>query len=295
MTMGSSYQRPAAIPKDMGGRGGRLDRRMAGVLELLDSAPLPRSGRVLDVGIGAGQVARYLAKRGMTVVGIGLAVGSYDLVGDPATDVRTRIHVVEGDIMSPPFIDAGFEAIVMSHVLEHCSSPAVALRNVHRLLKNGGLLVVFVPPHTNFVSAGHVSMGWNVGQLIYTLLVSGFDVREGQFIERGANVCAFVRKRSEPNRLPPLRGDRGDINILASHGLFPAAVSTLDGFDDGFWGKVGSMNWPRGKSGGRIRRVLGRLSDVLPLTFRVLLARVSTHLLNQLILTMFANPKKLSG
>lgn len=36
----------------------------------------------------------------------------------------------------------------------------------------------------------HISIGWNVGQLMYVLLLNGFDVAAGRFIEHGYNVCS---------------------------------------------------------------------------------------------------------
>ncbi len=110
----------------------------------------------------------------------------------------------------------------MSHVLEHCHNAGQALQEVRRVLADNGRLFIFVPPYTTYVCSGHVSTGWNVGELLYVLLLNGFDVRAGHFVEYGHSVCGFVRKASVA--LPALRGDRGDIRILAESGLFPLPV-----------------------------------------------------------------------
>jgi hypothetical protein len=129
----------------------------------------------------------------------------------------------------------------MSHVLEHCSNIGVALKEVRRVLSSNGILCIFLPPHDDFVCSGHISMGWNVGQLMYTLLVNGFEVKTGKFVQYGYNVAGVVQKNSL--ELPALRGDRGDIHILSKEGLWPIPVKSKDGLNDNFYGKIRSINW----------------------------------------------------
>jgi SAM-dependent methyltransferase len=57
--------------------------------------------------------------------------------------VTGNIHT--GTLESAPFSPQSFDLILMSHSLEHLPSPVDALRRVHRLLKENGLLVVSVP------------------------------------------------------------------------------------------------------------------------------------------------------
>ena len=79
-----------------------------------------------------------------------------------------------------------------------------------------------------------------MGQLMYVLLLNGFDVRSGSFIEYGYNVCGFVR-RSE-RTLPELRFDQGDISVLAKGGYFPLPIEADSG--DNFNGSIKAINWP---------------------------------------------------
>jgi SAM-dependent methyltransferase len=235
----SNYVRPDNIPENMGGDGATLGARLAGVFDLMKKAPITSGQKVLDIGMGSGQLSTWLAQQGMQVTGTGLELESYCDVGA----LRSRgVEVVPCGAESMPFQDGTFDAVVMSHVLEHCPNVRLALKEVWRVLKEDGWLFVFVPDHALDVSAGHVSMGWSVGQLMYVLLTAGYGVKDGRFITWSGSVCGFVQKKSRLE-LPALRGDRGDLSILGKQGFFPRPIKTRDGFDDGFLGPMSALNW----------------------------------------------------
>lgn len=81
---------------------------------------------------------------------------------------------------------------------------------------------------------------------MYVLLINGFDIKHGRFIEYGFSVTAFVSKSML--ELPPLRGDRGDIALLNKAELWPLKIlPAADGLADGFYGNLLSVNWPQAK------------------------------------------------
>lgn len=239
--MSKSYVRPEVIPADMGGSGDRLDQRMRDVMMLLESAPLDRITTVLDVGIGKGQLSEWFAKRGKQVTGMGVALESYD---PDFAKLRTQygVQIAEGTAERMPFADHSFDAVLMSHILEHVPNVGLVLQEVKRVLKPDGYLLLFVPPHEDLVVGGHISVGWSVGQMIYVLLFNGFDVRHGQFIEYGYNVCGFVP--NNPVELPPLRWDRGDIFVLNQYQLLPLPIESTNPSADQFISKLRAVNWP---------------------------------------------------
>ena len=97
-------------------------------------------GKVLDVGCGAGGNLKALQEQGWQVFGIEIS----DVAAAHARDLlRADIHT--GTLESAPFPPKSFDLVLMSHSLEHLPSPADALRRVHSLLKDNGLLVVSVP------------------------------------------------------------------------------------------------------------------------------------------------------
>lgn len=274
----SNYRRPDAIPDDMGGTDDQPDERLATVMHLLEFAPLESITTVLDIGIGKGQLARWFVQRGKRVTGTGLALESY------GADLKRlsndhQIEVVDCPADSMPFPDGSFDAVVMSHILEHVPNVAAALTEVRRVLRPGGWLFLFVPPHEEQVTAGHVSIGWNIGQLLYVLLLNGFDVKPGRFIECGYNVCAFVQKGQ--TILPPLRGDRGDLYLLDQAGCLPLPLAGEGNQPlDSFHGRLKALNWPgaeailqthRAIPSTKVRRLLG-LTALVPSRFKVKLA-----------------------
>lgn len=251
-----------------------LDNRMKDILHLFDAAPLDGINTILDIGAGQGQLAKYFARLGKKVTCTGVHIKSY--ISD-VSELRINygVEYVECDIDNMPFPDASFDAVVMSHVLEHCPNVSSALMQARRVLREDGLLFVFVPPAEDFVCGGHISVGWNVGQLMYVLLLNGFDVQKGSFIEYGYNVCAFVRRTERV--LPCLRFDQGDIKTIADAGLFPAQIGNL--LSDHFNGHVKSINWPNiseysfGSESSFFRRIIYSLIIlIIPNSFKLNLA-----------------------
>ena len=52
------YVKPVGIQNDMGGGNDEPDHRMAEIFRLLEYAPFIQ-GRILDIGVGRGQISRY--------------------------------------------------------------------------------------------------------------------------------------------------------------------------------------------------------------------------------------------
>ncbi len=105
-------------------------------------ALLPSSAvHVLDVGCGAGDNARALRAAGRRVWGVTISV-------EEAAAARAYCEDVwVGDVerMPLPEIRAPFDAMVVSHVLEHLAAPQATLARLAPLVKPGGWLLVAVP------------------------------------------------------------------------------------------------------------------------------------------------------
>lgn len=234
----SSYVKPNTVSDDMGGIGNELDSRMKDIFTLLNYMP-EGLHTCLDVGFGKGQISYEMKRRGMQVTAIGLEIESYGADLSKAKD--EQINIIEADVTNMPFAGQSFDCVIASHILEHVPNMGLALQEIRRVVDDDGWFLLFIPRWTEFVCAGHINTGWNLGQLIYVLCVNGFDVKNGNFIEYGYSLCAFVKKsRLE---LPPLRGDRGDIEILSRNGFLPFKVSNQYNNDGYNGGKIIAVNW----------------------------------------------------
>lgn len=123
----------------------RRVRRMLAYLELQPGQT------VLDCGTGMGFYLKAISTvcPGCRLAGIDfsnkvLRFAQGHLLA-PAAGAAPELVLARGDIHRLPFASAAFDRIVMSEVLEHLGDDATALREVWRVLKPGGLLVMTVP------------------------------------------------------------------------------------------------------------------------------------------------------
>jgi demethylmenaquinone methyltransferase/2-methoxy-6-polyprenyl-1,4-benzoquinol methylase len=100
-------------------------------------APQPGE-RVLDLAAGTGTSSEPFAARGAFVVPADFSLGMLR-VGKRA---RPSLPFVAGDAMRLPFADAVFDAVTISFGLRNVSDPDGALRELQRVTKPGGRLVV---------------------------------------------------------------------------------------------------------------------------------------------------------
>lgn len=208
-----------------------LEQHAAAAASVRGSAALARLmgyadvKRVLDIGSGRGEHAAILRAAGREVFTVDLA--------PPADHVGDFIVWREGD--------GTFDAVWVSHVLEHQPDVGRFLDAVTRKLRPGGVLAVTVPPMKDAIVGGHVSL-WNAGLLLYRLILAGFDSRDARVGTYASgpgypvyNISVIVRKPLAPISLPPLRMDSGDIDALAP--FFPLPVA------QGFDGRLPDLNW----------------------------------------------------
>lgn len=85
-----------------------------------------------------------------------------DLLPSLAPDVVCHL-----DRFPYPFADGAFERIFASHVLEHLNDPLGAMRELHRLLRPGGELVVKVPHFTRGFTHPDHKRGFDVSFPLY--------------------------------------------------------------------------------------------------------------------------------
>lgn len=105
-----------------------------------------RSGRVLDWGAGHGQISHMLKERGVEVVAFAYVEGSAPEMMQLERYPEIEAHV-SGDAVELPFPDDHFDTVLSCGVLEHVQRPAESLRELHRVLRPGGRLLVYKLPN----------------------------------------------------------------------------------------------------------------------------------------------------
>jgi 2-polyprenyl-3-methyl-5-hydroxy-6-metoxy-1,4-benzoquinol methylase len=100
-------------------------------------------GAVLDVGCGRGDLGAALVRRGWHVTGIDPSAHACAVAR--MRGLETQVATLESATLTAD----SFDAVVMSHSLEHVPAPRADLARVRRLLRPGGLLLISVP---NFAS-----------------------------------------------------------------------------------------------------------------------------------------------
>jgi SAM-dependent methyltransferase len=106
---------------------------------LLDSC----SGRrLLEVGCGAGTDLAYLGRHFQHVVGVDLAEAGARLAGGALDHWQVKGATLVADGEALPFADEGFDVVYSFGVLHHTDDPARALREIRRVLRPGGRVIV---------------------------------------------------------------------------------------------------------------------------------------------------------
>jgi 2-polyprenyl-3-methyl-5-hydroxy-6-metoxy-1,4-benzoquinol methylase len=122
---------------------GRMLRLMPTRTNYLDFSVMHVSykaeGKLLDVGCGTGRALRVLRDLGWEVEGI-----DFDPVA--ANIARSKgLNVHFGTVEKQSYSEDSFDAIVLSHVIEHVHKPVEFLTECNRILKPGGQLVMLTP------------------------------------------------------------------------------------------------------------------------------------------------------
>lgn len=112
------------------------------VLGALKRYQLPKGGAALDYGCGVGDLTSILARTGYQAVGADISLPFVQ----SAHARHPRLPFVTLDAGPRiPFKADQFWAVAAVNTIEHVATPAQTLRELHRVLQPGGLLVLTFP------------------------------------------------------------------------------------------------------------------------------------------------------
>lgn len=141
------------------------------ILHLLD---LQKNNVILDAGCGIGLYSLTLAKRGYTVHGIDTDEEKINRAKNLAHSLNIDIDTVSFDaanLCQLPIKAERYDRIICSDVIEHIKDDDMAVSELARVLKKGGILVLSVPSVMSLSKKmedqfGHARYGYSKDQLI---------------------------------------------------------------------------------------------------------------------------------
>jgi 2-polyprenyl-3-methyl-5-hydroxy-6-metoxy-1,4-benzoquinol methylase len=123
---------------------------------------------VLDAGTGAGRYAVRLAEMGKRVVGIDTSPQMLAQARAKANELRLAIDFRQASVLAVPQADESFDLVICAFTLAHVKDLAGAVRELVRVLRCGGHLIItdlhpvgqkiMGPNYTAFVSEGRLIM-----------------------------------------------------------------------------------------------------------------------------------------
>jgi len=122
--------------------------------------PYIKVGDFLDVGCGAGYAMEMAAKAGCKVSGIDPDPGGHG-VGREGSGFQVNATIIQGFAEKIGFQNKMFDTVYSSHVLEHVNSETQSLKEMCRVLKDDGVLIIGMP--TNYI----IRLGW-ISQILFT-------------------------------------------------------------------------------------------------------------------------------
>jgi ubiquinone/menaquinone biosynthesis C-methylase UbiE len=102
----------------------------------------PSGLRVLDVGCGDGAYSVAVSRRGGEVVGLDQSLPMLEASRTRGTSFGAGVRLCQGVAQSLPFRDASFDLVLAVTALCWIPEPLVALREMNRVVRPGGVVIV---------------------------------------------------------------------------------------------------------------------------------------------------------
>lgn len=156
---------------------------------------------VLDAGCGAGSDLATLASclpEPCDIVGLDTS-GTLLARAWERPEIRSRCSLVKGDILNSSFRDGSFDACRIDRVLQHLQAPVQAIHEIVRIIRPGGMIVVFDNDWDTFsISLDDREIATRISRFWRDSFASG---RIGRDLPRLFRECGLVEIHAEPRLL----------------------------------------------------------------------------------------------
>lgn len=116
--------------------------------------PVVKDKTVLEVATGTGLIAKHIVK---TAAHIEATDASVEMIAEAKRDNQsTKLHFSVQDIFRLPYADKSFDVVIVSNALHIVPQPEKALAEIHRVLKDDGVLIAPTFTHAGNSFSGKV-------------------------------------------------------------------------------------------------------------------------------------------
>ena len=155
--------------------------RLKFVRESIEAMPDERL-KFADLGCGSGVILSEVLKTKSSWFGYGLDISpaavSYALRLAAQKGVAARADLRTGDIANLPYESASLDLIIASEVIEHLPEPEQVIKEIARVLRPGGKLILTMPVESH--TPAHISTLRNADDFRALCKVAGLNVRRLQ-------------------------------------------------------------------------------------------------------------------
>ncbi|MDX2081471.1 MAG: metalloregulator ArsR/SmtB family transcription factor [Terrimicrobiaceae bacterium] len=144
---------------------------------------------IADLGAGEGTLSQLLARTAKRVIAVDISEKMVEFGASLAREHGFRnVEYRLGDIEDPPIESGTVDLALFSQALHHASSPQKALAAAHRILREGGRVVILDLAAHTFEQArdlyAHVWFGFSEAELHRMLRKAGFAKIESSVVSR---------------------------------------------------------------------------------------------------------------
>ena len=169
------------------------------MLEYLDSK---EGERILDVACGMGELSLKIAKKGYKVYGIDISENAISSAKRLAEREKIACEFKIGSAEDLPYLDGYFHKVVCSSSLEHFKDDIKALKEMHRVLKTNGKVVLttdsFTYPISDELKEKHREIAYVVNYYTPEKLKerfenAGFEMNRSKYLLNSRITSFFVK------------------------------------------------------------------------------------------------------
>ena len=163
---------------------------------IVERFPPPSGSRVADIGTGTGYLAKGLAKYAAEVTAVDISTAMLEVAGTELAQAGIEnVRLLEGNAYDLPLDDGSQDLVYANLLLHHLLEPALALKEMFRVLKAGGRVVITDVRQHNYKWVKEEKfdlwMGFGEGEIREWLSEAGF--KEAAVADLGCN-CRTCNK-----------------------------------------------------------------------------------------------------